>query len=332
MTCISFLLYQSVGLFIEFMSGKTVINISVEEIRNTSLPGITICPNFLDLRKLSLLNTNVSILYKQYLKMIKNVNKSRITDMQKYLYNYYLTVLNYYFDSIQQNINIKDILYTFTPFRNQMKEKMLEATFYYPYAYGKIDDDLIETEVELDKIYKMISFPMESIMMDRIFIFTKCYTLFSHLESSWIDIKMVFAYIIIQLKLDDHSFPIFPLFNMRIVMHSADTLPLVRFSFVNPEYFYVIKYSKWNIKRLGKGYDTDCRDYDSTINTRSDCIFDCYQDKLKNVCQTEDIIKFYILKKKIYFDQINLKLSKCVINEKLEYETLEYCYGQCNKE
>ena len=83
--CFALLIYQSIDLIIEFMSGKTVINISVENNRNTSLPGLTICPYSLDFSRLSLLNENVSKLYDKYLKLIENANRSRISEIQKYL-------------------------------------------------------------------------------------------------------------------------------------------------------------------------------------------------------------------------------------------------------
>ena len=115
-------------------------------------------------------------------------------------------------------------------------------------------------------------------------------------------------------------------------MHSPNTMPFDGFSYVNPGYVYLIKYSKWDIIRLGKGYDTDCREYDPKQYTRNDCIFDCYQERAKYFCRTQDLVIFPILKKKIYFQQGNLNLSKCNIKIEIMYEEIENCYGQCSKE
>ena len=54
----------------------------------------------------------------------------------------------------------------------------------------------------------------------------------------------------------------------------------------------MIKYSENQIKRLGKGYDTDCHSYEFDNNfgyhrMRSDCLNDCYQDKLRQMCKVD---------------------------------------------
>ena len=323
------LLYQSIDLFIEFMSGRTVINISVEHIRNTSLPGVTLCPNLVYFHRLSLLNENVSILFKQYLELIENENRNGINDNQKNLNELYNRAQNIYDNSKQLNINIKHILKNLSPFISKMNESILSSYFAQSSAYGEIDKDLIEYEHNYINYY-VKTMPMESFKIfkegDNLYI-EKCSTLFSHSKSSWTDIKMVFKRFYINLKLDIHLFQ-----SMEIMMHSPKTLPFEGHSYVNQGYEYIIKYSKWNIKRLGKGYDTDCIEYDPKIYTRNDCIFDCFQEKAKYFCQTEDFIGFYILKSTIYFEQKNLTLSRCEMKLKMKYEILEFCNGHCNKE
>ena len=333
--CFALLMYQSIDLIIEFMSGKTVINISVENNRNTSLPGVTICPYSLDFSRLSLSNKNVSKLYDKYLKLIENANRSRISDIKKYLDELYNKALDIYFNSNENNIKIKEILNNLTPFMNNIDEKMFSSVFYLASAYGEIDEDLIHHEGYYFKNYFMRSFPMESLWMSNRKNFpniAKCYTLFGHSESSWNKIKMVFARFIINLKLDYHSQPITSSLYIGMVMHSPNTLPFEGFSYINPGFHYIFKFSKLNVVRLGKGYDTDCREYDTKKYTRNDCIFDCYQLRAKYYCQTEDIVSFRMLKKKIYFEQSNLNFSKCNIKIKNIHRIFEYCYGQCNRE
>ena len=48
--CVTLLLYQSIDLLNEFMSGKTVTAIAYGIIRNTTLPEIAICVNSLNFR------------------------------------------------------------------------------------------------------------------------------------------------------------------------------------------------------------------------------------------------------------------------------------------
>ena len=175
---------------------------------------------------------------------------------------------------------------------------------------------------------------MESLWIskDKLPFILKCYTLFSHSESSWDKIKMVFDRFVITLKLDAHSIPIVPSLYIGMIMHSPNTMPFEGYSFVNPGYEYIIKYSKWDVIRLGKGYDTDCREYDPKKYTRNDCIFDCYQERAKYLCQTDNFVSLPMLKKKTYFQQSNLNFSKCNIKMKINYEILDTCYNKCNKE
>ena len=115
-------------------------------------------------------------------------------------------------------------------------------------------------------------------------------------------------------------------------MHSPNVLFVENFNIISPGYVYYIRYSQWNIERLGKGYETDCREYNPINYTRSDCIFDCYQDKVKYYCRTKDFVGSNILRRKIYFEQGNLNLSKCTVNESIHFETIKSCEDNCHKE
>ena len=312
--CFSLLLYQSIDLLNEFMSGKTVTNINYGIIRNTTLPGITLCPSNLDYRKLSLLNENVSILYKRYLREIENSSRSRIGDMTRYFFDSYLDALTIFFDSKSPNINV------------------LNVEFRYSTAHGDFDNDLRRIG---NNSYRMISLPMESMQINfikKVPYVIKCYTLFSHSHSSWNNINIDFYYFLIKLKLNRHSIPISPGMFIPIMLHSPNTLPFENFNYISPGYKYVIRYSQWNIERLGKGYDTDCREYKSKKYTRSDCIFYCYQIIVKHHCQTQDFVGSNLLRRKRYFEEKNLNLSKCVVSDKVYYESLKLCENQCHKE
>ena len=315
------------------MSGKTVINISVGIIRNTSLPAVNLFHYGLDFSKLSLLNENVSILYKEYLALIENANKTRINDITKNLNALYFKGLKTYFHSNEKNIGTKDMLNNLIPLTNKINETFLKSSIHYASAYGEIDKDLFKYN---RGTYLMKSLPMESLFIstNEIFFLIKSYTLFSHSESSWNNITMVFDDFQIVFQVDTHSLPNFPKNEIYILMHSPNTLSIEGFSFVNPGNVYVIKYSQWNIIRLGKGYDTDCREYDPKKYTRNDCIFDCYQERAKYNCGTNNFVNFpyVVLKKKNYFEQSNLNISKCYIQLEIRLKILEICYNQCHKE
>ena len=83
---------------------------------------------------------------------------------------------------------------------------------------------------------------------------------------------------------------------------------------------------------MGKGYDTDCREYDPKQYNKNDCTFDCYQERAKYFCKTINFVSFPMLKKKIYFEQSNLNFIKFYIKAQIRYGILEFCYEQCHKE
>ena len=330
--CFTMLLYQSIDLLNEFMSGKTVTNINYGIIRNTTLPAITICHSDLDFKKVSMLNKNVSILYKIYLNKIENASINDINDMDLYLFGIYLKAMEQFFHS-ESNIKINNyILENLTPFVNQIKEKILSVKFRFSTAHGDIDNDLIRIDYNH---YEMKSLPMESIrifLYKRIPLVYKCYTLFSHLDSNWNNIYIDFRDVNIMLKIDLNSTPIIPTLPIDIMMHSPNTLPFENYDNVGPGYQFIIGYSQWNIERLGKGYDTDCREYKPKEYTRSDCIFDCYQDIVKYQCQTQNLVGSPMFKRKSYFEQRNLSLSKCTVSEKIKLESIKSCEEKCHKE
>ena len=79
-----------------------------------------------------------------------------------------------------------------------------------------------------------------------------------------------------------------------IAIHSQNILPdydmYSKYKEIDMETLTEIKYSEFRIKRLGKGYDTDCYSYESDTNysyyrMRSDCVNDCYQDKMRRACK-----------------------------------------------
>ena len=334
--CFTLLLYQSIDLLNEFMSGKTVTNIRYGIIRNTTLPAITICPSNFDFRKMVKSNINVSILYEKYLKIIENSSLNDKDKLTRYLPAIYSKALEMFFNLKTPSINIKNyILENLTPFMNQRNESILSAWFQSSYYHGENKYDFDHNN---NDSYRMISLPMESLIIQFVmnnkqipFVF-KCYTLFSHSHSSWNNIEIDLKTIYITLKLDEHSMAIGSTMMIPIMMHSPNFLPYENYNYVSSGYFYIIRYSQWNIERLGKGFDTDCRYYDPKDYTRSDCIFDCYQDRVKRHCETQDFVGSIMLKRIIYFQQRNLNLSKCVVNRKIQFESLKSCEDQCHDE
>ena len=92
----------------------------------------------------------------------------------------------------------------------------------------------------------------------------------------------------------DRSFP-YEQYYYYIAMHLQNNLPDFHqgsFRKIETDKETTIKYSELRIKRLGKGWDTDCYSYDiennhSYYRMRSDCINECYQDKMREICKVD---------------------------------------------
>ena len=97
----------------------------------------------------------------------------------------------------------------------------------------------------------------------------------------------------------------------------------------NPGYDYVIGFSKWKVERLGKGYDTNCQQYDTEVHSRNDCIFKCHQDKMKNYCKTKEFVYSSLFTRKDYFETNNFSWSYCRYNQNIENDMRMLCEDQC---
>ena len=340
--CVSCLFYQSILLIKEFMSGKTVINISVEFITNDTLPAITICPGDINFQSLALINEDAARLYEEYLSLIEDGIQNKMNGIAGKIRDLYDDSKHKYYVAINTScMNIQKCFINYlTPSKNLNNESLIDTKFLKSVVFGKIDQDLVYDNAMT--AYNTISDTMESVLA---LIDTsqpnyfrpngmKCNTLFHHSQSSWSNITMQLGTITVTVWLDLRYFPIIPLSSkIPLWMHSPKSLPNIeinRNSLVLG-YQYSIGFSQWKIERLGRGYDTDCRDYDPTIHTRHDCIFDCYQDKMKPLCNTTDFVSFLMINTIRYFKRKNLSFSNCNM-ERSSKETMLFCQNYCHKE
>ena len=102
----------------------------------------------------------------------------------------------------------------------------------------------------------------------------------------------------------------------------------------------VIKYSEQRIQRQGQGFDTDCYSYDSDTNfgyyrMRSDCVNDCYQDKMRELCQVDQgLFMSYTLIRKDYIDNKIARLISCYESEynRQSFIFKQECENMCKVE
>ena len=150
---------------------------------------------------------------------------------------------------------------------------------------------------------------------------SKCLTFFNHVEKGWTTFQAQLEALTIKRNLDAvyRSTP----FNTRnyISILSPNYLPDFDFQTTFTEIYITdeinIKYCEHRIHRLGEGYDTDCYDYESDNRfgynrMKSDCVSDCYQDKLRKLCKVDHgIFMSHSLIRKEYLIGGNERLLSC---------------------
>ena len=73
--CLTGFLYQTFLLLEDFISGKTVVTLKIERLRNESLPAITLCfENFASFEKLAKNDHQLNELYINYTKILEEFN------------------------------------------------------------------------------------------------------------------------------------------------------------------------------------------------------------------------------------------------------------------
>ena len=332
--CVLGFVWQTIILLTEFRNGKTVTNISVGILHNQTLPAITVCPVGLDFRLMSKINPKLGQLYGEYLELIRNSNKITNKSLENEINKKYFRANDMFFDLIGD----KPIGDSFANYTTQFTDKLIKVIFYRVVSSEEIASDLVRFNESSNDVFEMISEPMETIVIRKLrndphSSVKKCFTLFSQCLSGWSDITMDFRHILIKLSFDIQSYPHFSSNYYPIAMHSSNTIPPLTsdFKYLKFGSIYNLDYNRWKIKRLGNGYDTNCRHYEPKILTRRECTFNCYQDTMRKNHRTNGFIAVNLLMRKDYFKRNNnLHLSNASDNR--ENEILQLCKKRCPKE
>ena len=143
-SCFSCLFVQTIRLFNEYMSGKTVTNISVGLISNDTLPAITFCPVELDFAKMSKIDQSVNELYDKYLGYIGRDGTIIPKYIEYEMQDLYLDALTIFGELIDnQVINIMDdLVNNLTPFNEKDRQDNITVIFKEAFASGPIENDL----------------------------------------------------------------------------------------------------------------------------------------------------------------------------------------------
>jgi len=306
------LFYHTIQLYSNFMSGQTVVNLSIGRRHNDTIPAITICyPYALQLNKVAYYNQVADNYYKMFKKLFDHLklNKSLIQDK---FFLYELGLLQ---------INVENAVY-----HNLSKVDLLD--FFENYT---ISSEMLTIDV-LIKIDNTIGVekPIESItMFDRSVL--KCFTYFSSLEERWRHFRSNYDSMSIMIGQQINWHPNALIKPMYLAIHSPNTL-----SSLNPDDSYIklypgiryfIKYSYIQTSLL-EGYATECRNYDldykyANFNMRSDCILHCLRNH-DNLTDKIGPISYLIRKEYYLFNRSKLKRS---FGNDFQY--IDSCNVQC---
>ena len=346
--CFCGFLYQTSNLLTDYMSGKTIVSLEVGRKPTEALPAITLCTKNI-LGALGIHRTypemqnktrNYFRLASQYQEL--HSGKIRMSEERKQLFMDKLVSI---FEEIKLKINLSSL----SPF-----EILQNLSFNVKYP-GNFNIWLIGTVNKQDKFKFVHTYsdkkyfgnllyePVESIKIEvneqSQVELQKCFTFFSGLESFWRN--FTFKLSLIEFHLFPRYFIWVPdqLFKeISFSMHSPNTLPRMNkenFILLKTDLIHNFQYSQINTKLLGKGYDTNCYDYDlnykhANFNMRSDCITSCYRSYVQNMCK---ISGHPSMQELVRADWLEINQNKLIDqNIKCYQDKIEIITSECSNE
>ena len=339
MICLIGFTYHTISLTLEYLSGNTVVNIMIGPLFKEGLPAITICPGCMAIDKVANLSEDLLQLYQNYSNYIDldmNLNNSKS-------YNF-------------------EIIYTHNRARNIIKTMMKNGemnigdmfnkfTYNYDYEMPSFEFYIHETSIVEGELEQLINHsnivtmddgkdyywikvnPIETMILD--FTAFKCYTFFSHIDSVWQNVKIDFKRIKILPKFDVMFYPYF-LLPVPIFIHSPNDLPLLDYGKLLPlesEVSQLIQYSTIKILRLGRDYETDCREYGNEYeyDTRSSCIVSCVKHHHDTICGNSSLPQLEnLVTNKFITTNYNKSITQCITYYKIKQDALANCSKQCH--
>ena len=282
--CIIGLFYQTFILVKDYFNGQTVVNIKISRVYNESLPAITICyPELLCFEKIARLNDEWQRTFDEYMIFVNNNNTMNLPDddekeKRKLYYDYYRNITKHIIAN--SSYTELDILANFSI----NIPKILTLIIGNIYTNNTDEFGLLNNKSELKNFYvysgPYINTFMISLAHDHPI---SCFTLFSWLQHKWKNFEMYIENIGIAIFHDDAWFPVTEDYEIYMVIHSGQSMPyamLNEFIELDARSFYKMSYSRIEKNLLGKGYDTNCKNYDLYSDKfdetmRSECITLC---------------------------------------------------------
>ena len=255
-----------------YMSGKTIVENRVERLAYSQLPAITIClPTFLDMElfaELKLRNSNNPDHFQLYNEFLELKNMSQIgwsqmaQDKQRDIFEKMLWKVY-----IGSQITLKEV---FDDILVDIKVKNKSTS----HAFNERGDVVV------------LPIPTKVHSIAPLLDPRLCVTIFSVFDEYYRDAQLS----LIDLEISfEHKLLAFPFIryhegDLYISLHSSNILPEFKreniFQKLSMSKVNFITYSETQTKLLPPPYETKCKEYDRTQNTRSDCIQKCVDQKL----------------------------------------------------
>ena len=311
------LIYQGRIIYIQFMSGKTIVSIEIGRLYNETLPAITVClPELFSMERSAQNIPDFTEINRLYQNLLKNKSEK---------------AKEFYRESFKKLIGEKlrndslDINEIFDKMSIKFKAINGDHNFILE-LLGKAETEKGDFTTKNNHVYKYVGDPLESIIIQNLWegsVPNKCFTFFGSAQEQWknFQAQLIGLALTINEKAMSNSLPISHYLFYLVSIHSPNHLPDLddkqELKPVYLNYHTSVKYSEIRIQRLGEGYDTNCHSYESDSNysyrrMRSDCVMDCYQDKLRDICKFQSgYFMSQSTLKQSYFNNSHDKIRSC---------------------
>ena len=322
--------YHTISLTIEYLSGKTVVNLFIGSLFEEGLPAITLCPGYTAIDKIANLSQPLKSLYEDYVRL--DINSENYKFEKYNIYNQAMQIVK---DMLKNgDLNIGNMFYNYTKiysYENPSIKLFVHET--------NIENDLkrlfnrsASTLIDEMERYQVNAIPIETTTLG--FLAWKCYTFFSHLDPLWRDVNIDFKQISITVKFDEMTYPHMYM-PIPLMIHAPNDLPLMDMGMVMPlksAKTQLVQYSLIKIVRLGRQYETNCRFYGQYYKhyTWSDCITSCIKYHHDVTCDNTKLpLMSTLVREEFVSMNQNKTFTTCSAYTKVKHDAMINCSKHC---
>ena len=287
--CSSGLILQTLELFDEFRSGRTVVNIEYDSSKYVKIPAITVCyPWGVSLEGLAHKFPEFKPHFFNYTNILKNMTEEDLINdiLTENLFSVYTGIVNAFNYNTNPDINqVFDVSipYNVTKMNKTSISVIVEGT---------------EMQMNKDKNFESILLtdeePIESIVSGP--DLNKCFTFFSNSNKKWRKYRIDITEIFITVVYSTDWFPFTRVDTppLKISMHTPDEIPRHdsdNFIRLKPFCYHEFTYNRWKSEHLGSSFQSHCKNYNLDDSQppnrmRSNCLKHCIHQKQSECIKT----------------------------------------------